>query len=61
VSKPYQALPIVCRRCADRESKSVQMDWTHECLKGKPMREGCEWMRPRHPNFQETKDARTSH
>lgn len=37
------------------------MDWTHQCLKGKPMREGCEWMRPRHPNFQEIQDARPRH
>lgn len=49
----YADLPLSCRQCGHRESKYLYPAWTHSCLKGKPMVDGCNWKQARHPNFEE--------
>ena len=53
----YQDLPMCCRQCGQRKSQYLHPTWTHGCLKGKPMIEGCQWKQARHPNFQESERA----
>lgn len=42
-----------CRQCAHRHSQYIYPDWSHKCLKVKPMVEVCAWKTARHPNFEE--------
>lgn len=51
---------MCCRQCGQRKSQYLHPTWTHGCLKGKPMIEGCQWKQARHPNFQENARAGSS-
>lgn len=55
----YQELPTCCRQCGQRKSQYLYPAWSHDCLKNKPMVEGCRWKQARHPNFEENERART--
>jgi len=39
-------LPMCCRQCAERQSQYLYPDWSHRCLKNKPMVENCRWKTP---------------
>lgn len=51
-------LPMCCRTCAHKKTTYQYPHWSHQCLRTKPMVDGCQWKVTRNLTEREIRNER---